>query len=230
VEKSDLRKQLAPLYKASAKEPVLVTVPAMNFLMVDGRGDPNTAPEFQQAIDALYGLSYTLKFAYKKREGIDYRVMGLEGLWWSEGEDPGEAFRKGDKSRWQWTLMIAQPDFVTPAALDEAREELLARRPSPAARHVRLERYQEGLAAQVLHVGPYDQERPTIERLHAFFRERGCERAGKHHEIYMSDPRRCAPERLKTILRQPVRRVRPGAAHGRKESLRGQSKETGGRL
>jgi hypothetical protein len=207
MEKLDLRKQLAPLYKASAGHPTLVEVPAMNFLMVDGRGDPDTAPEFQQAIEALYGLSYTLKFALKKRGGTDYRVMGLEGLWWSAGEDPGEAFRSGDKARWQWTLLIAQPDFITRAAVEAARKELLARHPNPAAQRVRLERFEEGLSAQVLHVGPYAEEAPTLDLLHAFIRDKGLTVAGKHHEIYMSDPRRCRPERLRTILRQPVRKA-----------------------
>jgi len=208
MEKLDLRKQLAPLYKASAKQPALVEVPAMNFLMVDGRGDPNTAPEFQQAIEALYGLSYTLKFALKKRGGVDYGVMGLEGLWWAEGGDPAEAFRSGDKARWRWTLLIAQPDFITRAAVEAARQELLARRPNPAAAGARLERFQEGLSAQVLHVGPYAEEAATLDRLHAFIRDKGLQVAGKHHEIYLSDPRRCAPERLKTILRHPVRKAR----------------------
>jgi hypothetical protein len=207
MEKVDLRKKLAALYKASAREPALVEVPAIDFLMIDGRGDPDTTPEFQQAIEALYGLSYTLKFGLKKSAGLDWRVMGLEGLWWAEGNDPGEAFRLGERARWQWTLMIAQPDFVNRAAVEEAREELLARRPTPAAKHVRFARFEEGPSVQVLHVGPYSEERPTIDLMHAFIHEKGYEFAGKHHEIYLSDPRRVKPDRLKTILRQPVRKA-----------------------
>ena len=208
MEKFDLRKKFAPLYKASVREAVLVEVPALDYLMIDGRGDPDTAPEFHQAIEALYGLSYTLKFGLKKTGGLDWHVMGLEGLWWSKGDDPGEAFRKGDKARWLWTLMIAQPDFVTRAFVEEAREELLARRPTPAAKHVRLARLEEGPSAQILHVGPYAEEQSTIELMHAFIREKGYEFAGKHHEIYMNDPRRTKPDRLKTILRQPVKKAR----------------------
>jgi len=207
MEKLDLRKQLASLYKASAREPALVEVPALNYLMIDGRGDPDTTPAFMQAIEALYGLSYTLKFGLKAREGLDWRVMGLEGLWWSKGKDPGEAFRKGERARWQWTLIIPQPDFVTRAFVEEARAELLARREMPAAKLVRLERLEEGPSAQILHVGPYAEEAPTIDLMHAFIHEKGYELAGKHHEIYMSDPRRTKPERLKTILRQPVKKV-----------------------
>lgn len=208
MEKLDLRKKWAPLYKASVREPVLVEVPALDYLMIDGRGDPDTSPAFMQAVEALYGISYTLKFGLKKSEGMDWRVMGLEGLWWAAGKDPGEVFRSGDKARWQWTLMVAQPDFVTRAFVKEAREELLARRPTPAAKLVRLERLEEGLSAQILHVGPYAEEAPTIDLMHAFIHEKGYELAGKHHEIYLSDPRRTKPDRLKTILRQPVRKIR----------------------
>ena len=208
MEKLDLRKKWAALYKASAQEPALVDVPPMDYLMIDGRGAPDTSPAFQQAIEALYGLSYTLKFGLKKREGLDWRVMGLEGLWWAEGDDPGEAFRSGDKTRWQWTLMIAQPDFITRAFVEEAREELLARRPMPAAKQVRLARLEEGPSAQILHVGPYAEVVPTIDLMLAFIKEKGYEFNGKHHEIYLSDPRRTKPERLKTIIRQPVKKAR----------------------
>ena len=203
--KLDLKKQFAHLYKASAKAPAMVDVPAMNFLMVDGAGDPNTAPGFQAAIETLYGLSYTLKFGLKKRGGTDYTVMGLEGLWWAEGKESGAAFIAGERDKWKWTLMIMQPDFVTAAMVEEAREELRRRSPRrPAIDRARLERLQEGLSAQVLHVGPYSEEHATVERLHAFIAEGGYRLAGKHHEMYMNDPRRTAPAKLKTILRQPV--------------------------
>jgi hypothetical protein len=205
MEKMDLRKKFALLYKASAKKPALVEVPALNFLMADGAGDPNPSPSFQKAIQGLYGLSYTLKFGFKMRKGIDWTVMGLEGLWWA---DDMSAFPAGRKDEWKWTLMIMQPDAVTAAALDEAREELKRRHPEAAGpERVRLERFEEGAAVQILHVGPYGEEGPTIEKLHAFAHESGFTVAGKHHEIYMSDPRRTAPEKLKTILRHPVKKV-----------------------
>jgi hypothetical protein len=217
MEKLDLRKTYAHLYKASAKKPSLVEVPAMNFLMVDGQGDPNTSPEFQSAIDSLYGLSYTLKFGFKMRKGIDWTVMTLEGLWWTDeserlaamtADDEIAAFLAASKGAWKWTLAVMQPDVVTPAALGEAREELQRRHPEKAGlERVRLERFEEGPAAQVLHVGPYTDVGPTTQRLLAFVRENGCAPTGRHHEIYLSDPRRTAPEKLKTILRHPVRRA-----------------------
>ncbi len=202
MEKIDLRKELAHLYKASAREPSLVDVPPMNFLMVDGAGDPNASAALEEAMESLFGLAYTLKFAIKKGRGADFKVMGPEGLWWSD--DP-EAFRTGRKDLWRWTFMIAQPDLVTAADVEEARTALRARRNPAAIDRVRLERLVEGRAAQVLHVGPYSEEGPTVERLHAFIRQQGGEPSGKHHEIYLNDPRRTAPEKLKTILRQPMR-------------------------
>jgi len=201
MDKIDLRKERPDLWKASAKAPTMVDVPAMHFLMVDGEGEPNTSAAFQQAIEALYGLSYTLKFASKMGRGIDWKVMGIEGLWWAD--DP-EAFRAGRKDEWRWTLLIAQPDVVTAEAVEAARETLRQKKNPAALDRVRLERFDEGLSAQMLHVGPYSEEGPTIERLHAFIRDQGYDLAGKHHEIYLSDPRRVAPEKLKTILRYPV--------------------------
>jgi hypothetical protein len=201
MEKIDLRKQLPHLWKASATKPVLVEVPALGFLMVDGEGDPNTSAAFQEAIEALYGLSYTLKFTSKMGGGADWKVMGLEGLWWADGP---EAFRTRRKDEWRWTLMVAQPDVVT-AEMAEAAAETLRQKKNPAALdRVRLERFEEGLSAQILHVGPYSEEGPMIERLQAFIRDEGHEPAGKHHEIYLSDARRTAPEKLKTLLRHPV--------------------------
>ena len=204
MKKIDLRKELAHLWKASAKQASLVEVPAMPFLMVDGRGDPGASPAFQEAVGALYGLAYTLKFALKAEGRADWKVMGLEALWWAD--DMG-AFAAGRRDEWRWTLLIMQPQVVTPAAVEAARERLRERKDPPGLDRVRFERLDEGLSAQILHVGPYDQEGPTVERLHAFAREAGCELAGKHHEIYLNDPRRTAPAKLKTILRQPVRRT-----------------------
>jgi hypothetical protein len=202
--KVDLRKQYALLYKASAKEPAVVQVPRLAFLMANGQGDPQ-AEEFQQAVGALYGLSYTLKFGLKKRGGPDFTVMALEGLWWADGACPGEAFIKDLRDQWKWTLLILQPDFIGQTDVEAAREELRAKgKGSAALDRTRLESFEEGPCVQVMHIGPYATEAGTIERLHAFAREKGYALRGKHHEIYLGDPRRSAPEKLKTILRHPV--------------------------
>jgi hypothetical protein len=198
--KVDLREQFKALYTASARQAALVEVPTLNYLMIDGQGDPNTALEYQQAIEALYGLSYTLKFRFKQSaQAIDYPVMALEGLW-----SVPDLRDLSNRDKWQWTMMIMQPELVTREIVDETRVTLAHKKPLVALGKVRLEPYAEGLAAQILHVGPYAAEWPTIERLHSFVRENGYELRGKHHEIYLSDPRRSAPEKLKTILRHPV--------------------------
>ena len=203
VTKLDLRKQLKYLYQPPSKQVVEVEVPAMNFLMLDGRGDPNTATSYVDAIGALYGLAYTLKFAAKK-SGLDYPVMPLEGLWWME--KMGDFDFEADKSLWLWTMMIMLPDQVSAAEVEASRQELRRRKDPPALDLIRLERFEEGLAAQVMHIGPYAAERPTIERVHAFIAEHGCQLRGKHHEIYLGDPRRTAPEKLRTVVRQPMSR------------------------
>jgi hypothetical protein len=197
---SDLEQELKQLYRAR-QTPELVEVPELSFLMIDGHGDPNISDRYRDAVQALYGVSYTLKFALKRAGGPDYRVAPLEGLWWVEDM---ARFTTEDKSAWDWTAMIRQPLEVTPELVAEVAAEVAEKKQLPATRELRLERFAEGRAAQVLHLGPYADEGPTIERLHAFIEERGCARRGKHHEIYLSDPRRTAPERLKTIIRQPV--------------------------
>jgi hypothetical protein len=195
-------KDLRDLYRPPAREPVLVDVPEMAFLMIDGSGDPNTSPEYRRAVEALYAVSYTAKFSLKRGpESIDFKVMPLEGLWWSEDM---AVFLEGRKDAWRWTMMITQPDVVTPAHIEEAIAEAGRKKNLPALGKVRLERFDEGLCAQIMHVGPYTAERPTIERLHAFIAEQDRAPRGKHHEIYLGDPRRAAPERLRTIVRQPV--------------------------
>ena len=174
--------------------------------MIDGRGDPNTSEEYQDALQALYGVAYTLKFTLKKAEPErDFKVAPLEGLWWADEEAPTMAELQRDRDAWNWTMMIAVPDAVTAAEVTAAAEAAAKRRELPAAPRIRLERFAEGLAAQIMHVGPYADEAPTIERLHAFAAEQGYELRGRHHEIYLGDPRRTAPERLKTVLRHPVR-------------------------
>jgi len=201
MSKLDLKKQLKHLYNPSKKEFSIVDVPSMNFIMIDGSGDPNTSSEYQGALVALYGLSYTIKFASKKQLGIDYVVMALEGLWWAE--DMAE-FSLSDKSSWQWTMMMLQPDHITAEFVEEARTALAKKKGPPSLSKVRFERFHEGLSAQIMYLGPYADEAPTIARLHAFIEESGYERRGKHHEIYLSDPRRTAPENLKTVIRQPI--------------------------
>jgi len=201
LKKVDLKKDLRPLYQPSAKAVVQVDVPTFKFLMVDGEGDPNTSPAYAQAIEALFAVSYAVKFRVKQSaQGIDYAVMPLEGLWWAHDLS---AFVRQDKSRWQWTLMIRQPDFVANEFIDATVAEVRKKAPAAIDR-LRLASFTEGLCAQVLHVGPFSEEGPTIERVHGFIQARG-ELAGKHHEIYLSDIRRAAPDKWKTIVRQPMK-------------------------
>lgn len=200
--KIDYKRELRELYRAG-HEPAIVDVPELAFLVIDGHGDPNTSAEYREAIEALYAIAYTAKFAVKLGPtGVDFGVMPLEGLW---SVSDMSTFTSASKSEWDWTAMIMQPEYVTHAVFEAARETAAGKKPELAAiGRVRLEDYAEGLSAQVMHVGPYSTEGPTIERLHAFIAEQGYALRGKHHEIYMSDPRRCAPEKLKTIVRQPV--------------------------
>jgi hypothetical protein len=202
MKKIDMKKELKHLYQPSAKEVELVEVPSLNYLMVDGEGDPNTSPAFSAAVEALYAVSYALKFMVKKSPlAIDYGVMPLEGLWWAEDMS---RFSIEDKSNWQWTLMIMQPDFVTKDRFDEAISEVKKKKNPAAIGSVRFEPLAEGKCAQILHIGPFSEEGPTVERVHAFIDARG-QRAGKHHEIYLSDIRKADPARWKTIIRQPMR-------------------------
>ena len=188
------------LYTAKNAAAEELTIPSMNFLMIDGEGDPNGNPEFQTCTDALYSIAYTTKFALKKGKGVDYKVPPLEGLWWS---DRMASFLDGNKEEWKWTLMIMQPKGVTAAVIERSREAVLEKKSNTAVVHVRFTEFKEGRVAQILHIGPYGNERLTIERLHTFIKERGGILHGKHHEIYIGDPRRTAPEKLKTIIRQP---------------------------
>ena len=188
--KIDMLRESRALYVAPRK-PVLVDVPEFKFLMVDGHGDPDFSTG--DAIHALYQASYKLHFALKGGpHALDYKVMPLEGLWWMPDMNEFSLARKGE---WDWTLMIRQPE--------EVDENLLAEtEPAPA---LRLERWEEGRVAQLMHLGPYSAEGPSVAKLHEFIAEQGLERTGKHHEIYLGDPRRAAPDKLKTVLRQPVR-------------------------
>ena len=206
MSKVDFKKELKHLYNPSAKKFAVVDVPPMNFLMVDGHGDPNTAPAYQEAMETLYAVAYKLKFMSKKEKERDYVVPPLEGLWWAEDMEAFTAQR--DKSAWHWTAMIMQPEWISREMFEEAIRQVEKQKELPALPRLRLETYHEGLAVQIMHIGPYDDEGPTIARLHnEFILQHGYREAGKHHEIYLSDPRRTAPEKLKTVLRQPVRKA-----------------------
>lgn len=204
VDKVDFKKSLRHLYAPSAKDFVLVEVPEMQFLRIDGIGDPSTAQTYADAVAWLYGVSYPIKFASKTELGRDYVVPPLEGLWWA---DDMKAFASGDRNSWRWTMMIMQPDWID-TSLFEVGLESAGQKLGDPPETLRFEAFAEGLSAQILHVGPYADEAPTIARLHnVFIPDSGLVENGHHHEIYLSDPRKTAPEKLKTILRQPVRGV-----------------------
>ena len=200
--KIDCKKELKNLYSSSAEKVEVVEVPQMNFLMIDGEGDPNTSQSFQDAIDVLYPLSYTLKFIIKRGEiGIDYGVLPLEGLWWA---DDMSSFSVDNKENWKWTLMIMQPELVKKEMVATAIEEVRKKKKPVALPLVRFESFAEGKVGQIMHIGPFSEEGPTVEKLHSFIKVSGSQRIGKHHEIYLSDIRRAAPEKWKTIIRQPM--------------------------
>ena len=201
MEKIDYKKEFKHLYRSSAKKVEVVEVSKMNFLMIDGDGGPNH-PTFQNAIEVLFPLSYTLKFMIKKSDiGIDYGVLPLEGLWWA---DDMSSFIKDKKDDWKWTLMIMQPELVKKEMVVKAIEEVRKKKNPVALPLVRFESFSEGKVAQIMHIGPFSEEGPTVEKLHSFIGDSGRQRSGKHHEIYLSDIRRAAPEKLKTIIRQPM--------------------------
>lgn len=202
--KIDLWAENKELFTPSAREPSLVRVPPFAYLMVDGSGDPNSSPAFKDAIGALYGAAFTLKFMLKKNSGIDFRLLPLSGIFRDAGA--GE-FLVGRKDEWRWTMMIPVPSLVRQADFERAvAEAATKKKPSPSLPLLRREVLKEGLCAQILHKGPYSGEKPTIEKLHAFIKEQGLSFNGSHHEIYLSNPNRASPERMKTIVRQPVKK------------------------
>lgn len=206
--KVDLKKNNKELYNPSAKEVSIVDVPEMSFLMIDGEGNPNKSQEYQDSIEALFSVSYKVKFISEKENSQDYVVMPLEGLWWVENM---EDFTVQDKSGWKWTAMIRQPDFITKDMIKKAIQEVEKKKKLFALSRIKFQSLHEGLSAQIMHIGPYSQESPTVEKLHNFIEENGYEfnaslPGEKHHEIYISDMRRTKPEKLKTIIRQPMRR------------------------
>lgn len=197
----DLKREFRHLYSAT-RTPAFVEVPDLPFLMIDGHGDPDTAPAYPEAVQALYAMAYAIRFGLKRGpEGLDAPVMPLEGLWWASDMS---VFTTGDKSQWDWTMMITVPEQVTARTVEDARADASRKKSPSAIARVRLEHLAEGRCAQVMHIGPYSAEGPTIAALHAFIADQGCVLAGKHHEIYLGDPRRAAPEKLRTIVRQPL--------------------------
>jgi hypothetical protein len=204
AEKYDVKRVHRELYAPSARDFAVVEVPPMQYLAVDGHGDPNSAQEYADAVAALYGLAYALKFRSKRELGRDLVVAPLEGLW--RADDP-EAFVTRDKGAWSWTMLIAQPDWIDEEHV-AAGIAADTKAPRSALDRLRLQRLHEGTSAQILHIGSYDAEGPTLERLHhEWMPERGLTFNGDHHEIYLSDARRTPPEKLRTVLRQPVRPV-----------------------
>ena len=204
MQKLELKNILKTFYSAKPA-PIFLKIPAMNFLMIDGTGNPNTAPEYAEAVQALYSVAYTLKFKIKKELQIDYPVMALEGLWWTPDMQLFSADKKDD---WLWTMMISVPEIITESLVISACAEAARKHNLPALSRLRFEPFNEGLSAQILHIGPYADEAINISKLHEFIHSNGYTFDGllqKHHEIYLSDPRKTAPEKLKTIIRQPVK-------------------------
>ncbi|MBT8236200.1 MAG: GyrI-like domain-containing protein [Bacteroidia bacterium] len=205
MEKINFKKVLKHFYNASTIKTNEVDVPEMNFLAIDGIGDPNTCESYAQAVEALFSVSYTLKFMIKKGpRAIDYGVMPLEGLWWV---DDMSQFNPEDKSDWKWTAMIMQPDLISEDEVEEAKVLAAAKKDLPALPLMSFRKFKEGQCAQIMHIGPFSEEGPTIQKVHEFIRDGGNVLSGKHHEIYLSDIRRAAPEKWKTIIRQPFAQI-----------------------
>ena len=203
MEKFDLKNTLPDYFKASPSKFSVVKLPKFNYLMVDGKGDPNTSPSYLEAIELLYGVSYTLKFMSKNEEGEDYVVPPLEGLWWAKDM---KSFENREKSNWSWTMMIMVPNGITKAYATKAIKTFKDKKPEANISKIRFESLAEGLSVQILYVGPYDAEGPVLARMHKeFMPENNFVFNGIHHEIYLGDPRKTSPEKLKTILRQPVK-------------------------
>jgi len=200
VRKIDLKSELKTLYKPSVKEVVEIDVRAFNFLMVDGEGNPNTSKSYKEAVEALYSVSYTIKFALKREKALDYVVMPLEGLWWA---DDVTSFTREEKDSWKWTMMIMQPPEASKQMAQSAITSVQDKKGLPGLKRIRFEPFKEGRSAQIMHIGPFSAEGPTIQRVHDYISSRSALR-GKHHEIYLSDIRKAAPEKWKTIIRQPM--------------------------
>lgn len=201
-EKIDFKKT-RDCYRAMQDEFRVLDVPETRYLMIDGHGDPNTSPRYADALAALYPVAYQLKFISKRELGRDYVVPPLEGLWWADDMSSFTTVR--DKERWRWTMMILTPEWIDERVFEGAVDQAGAKDRPARLGEVRLEVLAEGRCVQTLHVGPYDDEAAVLARMHReFIPENGLRMTGRHHEIYLGDPRRVAPERLRTILRQPV--------------------------
>lgn len=200
----DLKKTLAAYYNPP-KKPTMIEIPSFNYLMMDGAGNPNHNPRFEEATGALYALAYTIRFAYKAAADTAYTVMPLEGLWWAE--DMG-TFVGREKEQWNWTLMILQPDFITPELVAQSRVEALQKKKLTGQQNaeLRYETYHAGTCVTMMHIGSYDDETENIAWMHRFAEEQGYELHGLHQEIYLSDPRKTEPAKMKTVLRQPVKK------------------------
>jgi hypothetical protein len=199
---SDWRKDLKELYFPPTSKVVEVMVPVLKFLTIEGQGDPNTSQDFQSAVGALYTLSYTLKFSLKKVDpSKDYKVGPLEGLWWNR--DDGSLEQGNKDGIWKWKAMILQPSFIDEETFEKARKSAKSKKDNPSLGTVTLEEIEEGRCAQITHIGPWSAETENIAKVKAFIINSGGAPKGKHHEIYMSDPRRVVPEKLKTVIRQP---------------------------
>jgi len=201
TEKVDFKKLFKKYYSPSI-EPELIDLPTIQVLSLEGQGAP-ASENFQRAIQAMYGCFFTIKFGRKKAGlGPDYSGAPLEGLWWMKDQTKFDQARPAD---WLWKLLLWQPDFISQQDLDRARAELKKKKDNPDLGRVKLEKISEGAVVQIMHIGPYSAEAPTIKKLHEFAKNKGFELTGKHHEIYLGDPRRAKPEKLKTIIRQPVK-------------------------
>lgn len=203
MELIDFKKTFKPLYSPKPGVPEIVCMPQLQFAMADGTGDPNTSQEFHDAIAALYSVAYGLKFSRKKQQvSPDFTMGPLEALWWTKTGKQFDTSRKGD---WLWTLLLWMPNFITPQEFKSIVELTMSRKPNPALAKLRLDTLEEGMVVQIMHVGPYADEQPDIEKMFAFASEQGYQQCGKHHEIYLGDPRRADPQKLRTILRHPIK-------------------------
>ncbi len=203
--KISLTAQWKSLYQPSAKAPTLVQVPPANYLMIDGAGSPNNNPRFQAAIETLFPLAYSLKFAVRKEKNIDYGVMPLEGLYWGTPKEMTH-FTEEDKKAWSWTLMILQPLWVTKDLFAAQRMEVKRKKKPPLIDEIRFELFDEGQVTTIMHIGSFDSEEANVLRMHQLAYDQGYDLVGKHHEIYLNDFTRTAQEKLKTVLRHPIAR------------------------
>ena len=201
----DLKKVLKDLYDTKKTEPYFITVPKLKIISCSGYGNPNNSAFFQKTMSTLYSIAYTIKFMLKKTDTSHYTVMPLEGLWWT---DEISTFSLEKKEEWKWKVFIVQPEFITREIFDCGIKELLKKKKEDVDTSLlSFDSFEEGLCAQILHIGPYAQEEPTVKKLHEFISLEGYEMTGLHHEVYLGDPRRAAPEKLKTLIRQPVRKI-----------------------